>query len=456
MAKKNYAELAEKIIQLVGSKENIVNVFHCITRLRFNLKDKDLVNIDELEKQKGVLGVQWAGEQLQIVIGQDVEDVYKEVCAKGSFKIEKAIDENLDASKKKFSIASFFQALADSVVPVIPILVACGLVQAIVSLGTNFGFLNAEESTYKVLTFVGNAGFYFLPIFLGSTSAKKFGCNPAIGMLLGAILIHPSFIQYVTAGESITIFGLPIYNTSYSSTIFPIILTVFVASYVEKGLKKIAPKSFRTIIVPTLTVLIMTPLSLCLLAPIGAIVGNALTGAIYWIYNNLGLLALPILGAVYPLMVIVGLHTCTGAIIVQLFSTLGYEPLFLPINVVSNFNQGMAALGIAFKTKNNDVKDSAMACGITTVLSGVTEPTLFGTNLKYKTGLYASIIGNAVGLLIFSIFNVVCYNFSVVGIFAFASFIGGPTTNLIFAIIGIVAGWITTFVLSYIFYKDAD
>lgn len=202
MAKKNYDQMAAQIIEKVGGKNNISLCFHCMTRLRFNLKDMSLIDIEEIKKISGVMGTQFSGDQLQIIIGAQVDDVYRQVCAQAGIKEDAPIQENLD-KKKGNAAVRILDALTGAVVPVLPVFIACGLMKAVVAVCTQIGVMTADMPTCQVLTFVGDAGFYFLPILLGAFAAKKFGGNMALGMLIGAMMIHPSFLAAVSAKTSL-------------------------------------------------------------------------------------------------------------------------------------------------------------------------------------------------------------------------------------------------------------
>ena len=232
---KKYDELADQIIDSVGGKQNIGRCFHCMTRLRFNLKDSGLADVENIKKL-GVIGAQFSGEQLQIIIGNEVKEVYEAVCKKTGLNTEKAIDEDLDSGKKeKLTVKGVLNKVADGVVgcvaPLLTILIGSGLLKAVVMVAQNFG-VAADAPTLTGLSFIADSAFYFMPAFLGGFAAKKFGANIALGMMLGASLIHPTFIENVASGNPGSIYGLPIYAASYSSTVVPAILSVWVMSIV--------------------------------------------------------------------------------------------------------------------------------------------------------------------------------------------------------------------------------
>lgn len=461
MAKKdNFKELASRLPQLIGGRENITFFSHCITRLRFTLKDKGIVNIDDIGKIPGVMKAQWSGEQLQIVIGASVEDAYDMVSESMGFVKESIVEENMNnkdtKKKKRWGFTTILDGITGCIAPLIPIMVASGMLKVIILLLNMFGILSEKSSTYLVISFIADCGFYFLPVFVGAIGAKKFGANMGVGMVLGAVLIHPSFVEMVAAGGSITLLGLPIYATSYGNSIFPMIITMAVCAPVEKFIAKHVPASLRYVFEPTLTILIMAPAMLWVFAPLGAIFGSYLSMAIVWLYNTLGFIGTSVLAALFPLLIITGMHTATSPYIISSISTMKYEPLVLPAMFISNFNQAAASLAVGIKAKNKEIKSNALSCVITVFVGGVTEPAVFGVSVPLKTPLYTSMIGGLVGGAVLGLLKVYVYTLPASGgIFGFPAFIGGERgmMNMAFLMVSLVAGMITTFVLTLIFYK---
>lgn len=454
--KEKYEELATKVLELIGGKDNISNFVHCMTRLRFSLKDTSIVELSEIQKIDGVIGAQWSNDQLQIIIGQSVGEVYKVICNKAEFVIEKALDENLD-NKKKFSFGAILDGISGSLIPLLPALIGAGMLKVVVILGELFGFLTPGMPTHTVLSFAADAGFYFLPIFLGATAANKFKTNMGLGMLLGAILIHPTMIANVTGKVGMSIFGIPVYGVSYASTIFPVLMAVFVMAYVEKFFQKIAPDSIKLIIVPLGTILIMLPLTLCLIGPAGAFLGVYLAEGIMWLYNTTGFFGVALLAAVYPLLVITGMHGALVPYMFQSFASFGYEPIVCTAAVLSNINQGAAAAAVALKCKEKKTKSTAASSAITAVIGGVTEPAMFGINLRLKKPLYASMIGNFIGAAFAGLMKVYTYAFAgSAGIFGIAGFIGPTKINVIYMGVSIIIGFAVTFIVTLFIYKGED
>lgn len=463
MAASKYEKLATEIVDLVGGKDNIAFFTHCVTRLRFNLKDQGLGRIDDIKKLPGVLGAQWQNGQLQVIIGQSVGDAYKLICEKNDLQLEKAVEETLDDSKSlrkrgfKGVIDRIFDGISGSLTPLIPVLIGCGMIKVILILLDMFG-VSAESGTVQLLTFVGDAGFYFLPILVGAFSAKKFGANMGLGMVIGAMLIYPSFVAGVGEGTAYNFLGIPVYGATYTSTIFPVILSCAVMAPIEKFIAKHSPELLRSVLEPLLTLIIMIPLAFCLLGPVGSFLGQYLSKFVLWLYNTVGFIGVGLFAAIMPFVIMTGMH---GAFVPYLLQMLTgepyYEPIFFPALIISNINQGIAALAVALKTKDTTVKSTGLSTALTAVIAGVTEPAMYGVNLKYKTPMYGAMIGSAIGGLVAGLLKTVIYAFAgASSVIALPLFISKEKpSNLVFMIIAVVVGAVATFAATWILYKPA-
>ena len=456
MAQDKYRELKKVLIPAIGGKENIVYFQHCTTRLRFNLKDREKVNLEKIRNTEKVLGVQWSNQELQVIIGPAVGDVYQAICKENGLETSAPVDEALDdlGSKKKITIKSvltgMMDAISGSITPLIPMMIGGGMIKVLYMICNMVGILPEISTTYQFLYWLGDAFIYFFPVFLGATSAKKFGANMGLGMLLGALLIYPSFIAAATEGASMTIFGLPAYVTNYSSTVIPIIITTYVLSKVEKLVTKFVPDFLKSCLVPTFSLVIMLPVMLVITAPIGYYIGTYVANAVIWVYETIGFVGVGVLAALLPLMVMTGMHTMMTPYWTTAFASLGNDPFFLPAMILSNMNQATACLAVGLRAKKENNKSTALSCAATAYIAGVTEPGMFGVTLRYKRPLYAAMAGNAVGGLVAGLLKVSCYAFpGSGGIFAFVTFVG-PNNNLIWFLVSAAAGMVTTFVLTFI------
>lgn len=459
MSDKNYTELAEKILELVGGKENLTFATHCVTRLRLTVKDRSKVDTDSLGKLKGVIGTNWNGEQLQIIIGQKVGDVYNafhEVAGIGDNGEAGTAQLKEEKKKKKFSFKALMDGLTGCLVPLMPVLIGGGLIKLITLLLTMSGLLTSDMPTYTILTFVGDAAFYFLPVFCGATTAKKFGGNMVLGMMIGAIFLHPDFISAVNEGTKLSLFHIPVYGASYSSTVFPSLLSVWFMCKVEKWVAKWSPDALRSMLEPFLSILITLPFALCLFGPLGSFLGTYLAKAIVWIYDTTGFIGCALFAGLLPLLITTGMHTGMVPYCVQSFTSLGYEPILINANIFNNINEGVASYAVALRTKNKDVRSEAIASGTTSIFGGVSEPSLFGIMLKYKKPLYCVMLGNALAGAYAGLMKVVAYPQGNVTIFGLVRYISEDPANLRNAIIAVIIGAVVTFVSTYITCRDVD
>ena len=454
-----YLVLAQDIVALLGGTENITFLTHCVTRLRLNLKDKDLAQVDRIGELKGVLGTQWVGEQLQIIIGAHVSDAYaamQEVTGLGGEEAAAPADEVPEA--KRFTLKGWFQSVLDgltgSLVPLMPILIGAGLIKLIVLLLEMAGLLTSDMPTYTILTFVGDAGFYFLPVFVGASTAKKFGGNMMLGMLVGAIFIHPDFVSAVSEGTSLSLFGIPVYGASYSSTVFPALLSVWFMCKVEKYVVKWSPAAVRSMLDPFLTVIITLPFAICLFGPIGSVLGDLLADLIIWLYDVTGWVGCAVFAALYPLLITTGMHTGMTPYAISSFTTLGYEPILINANIFNNVNGGVASYAVALRTKDADNRSEAIGAGTTAIFGGVSEPALFGVLLKYKKPLYAVMAGNFVAGAYAGLMKVLAYPSGNCTIFGLVRYISDDPMNLVNMVIALVLGAAVAFVITYLTCKD--
>lgn len=460
---KNYALLAEQILENVGGSENVVNAMHCYTRLRINFKDVGLVQLDEIAKLD-VIGAQFAGEQLQVIIGNEVNEVYEAfVHASGTESlhvVEEIVDTNLPKKKRtiKSVLASIVDGIVGCMVPILPMLIASGILKAIVLIVQQLGWVVADSPTCTTLSFVADAAFYFLPVILGGFAAKKFGANVALGGMIGAALIHPTFITLVGEGTPMSVFGLPVYATGYSSTVIPVILSVWVMSYVENFISKYSPKSLRALLEPVLTILIMTPLTLCLLAPLGAMFSTGFADALSWFYDVFGILAVAVFCASIPWVVMLGMHVGTVPISIATIASTGMDKLIMPAFLISNFTQGAACLAVGIKAKTSELKSFAFSSAFSNMVPGISEPGMYGITLRYKTPMWGAMIGAATGGLYFGFTNVGAFSFLPPNLFALAGYTGNGAfaNNLMNTLIGIGIGAVVAFIATMILYKPEE
>lgn len=452
---KNYEVLAKTILESVGGKDNITFFTHCVTRLRFTLKDKNLVNEEVLNKQSEIYGLKWSNGQLQVIIGNEVGDVYDTVCKVGNIQKEEAIDENLDdvpTEKKGFKdiLGTFMETLSSIFAPFIPAIVACGLLQGILYSVQTFGWIDASSETYNFFFTCSQASFYFLPILVAFSAGKRFKCNPYLAATTAAILMHPSFSAL--AGTSIKLFGIiPITYAGYSSTVVPAILTVYFQSYIEKACKRVVPKMIDIIVTPLVTVMVSAVVGWMLLAPIGNWIGTFVAEGILWLYTTLGPVGGAICAGLYPFMLMTGMQVAMSPITVQNLATLGYDFIY-PCTACANAAMAVCALYIFFKAKKEETKSLGLSTGITALI-GVTEPVMFGLFMKYKKALYATIIGGAAGGIIMGMFTVQYLSF---GFVPFGTIVLAMTETFPWYMLGVAISMVVTWIAMMVLKFDED
>ncbi|MGN1343550.1 MAG: PTS transporter subunit EIIC [Traorella sp.] len=459
----NYKELANQILDLMGGKENISNVTHCMTRLRVNPKDKGLIQKEKITKLDGIVGIKELGNQFQIIIGPDVDKVYKEFCQLTGIEEKEQIGQKLDeipVKKEKLTfkncVNNVLDAIGGCVAPMLPIITCAGLIKMIVAvLGPSM--LNVLPETHdfmRLLTFVGDAGFYFFPVYVAYAGAKKFGSNIPLSLFIACILLHPTLIGIVTEGQPFTVYGIPMILTNYSSSFLPMILITWVMSYVEKGLNKIIPNSLRTLLFPLSLILIMLPISLCVLGPIGSVLGQGIAAVIVALNNFAGPLATALIAAFWPLLIATGMHQALIAIALTYIAANGFDDSILVGAVVSNYP--MIAIGLAYliKAKLPSEKAYAASSFVTLTLGGISEPTIFGILLKIKKSLLYLFAGGLVGGFYAGLMNVAVYFAPAGNVLVCLGFAGANPNSLLHGIIACVIAFAVSFVLAMLFGFD--
>lgn len=308
----DYAVLAKKILEKVGGKENVNSVVHCMTRLRFDLKDNSLVDDEGLKKVRGIVGTIQKPEQYQVIIGNEVGYVYKELCKEGNFKAV-STEKSGVKNKKKMNVVSMLMDIISSVMaPVIPAIIGAAMIKVLLTILTMSGLLDSTSQTYAVLSVIGDGAFFFMPVLIAMSAANKFGTNAYYAASMALVILHPSFIQMLNTvketGEKLYFVGLPITPANYAYSVIPIILGVWSLSYVERFVDKITPAITKNFLKPMLVMVIALPITMIVLGPLGAILGDMLSLIIYKIYDVFGFFAVGMIGGLYPFFVMAGMH----------------------------------------------------------------------------------------------------------------------------------------------------
>lgn len=414
-------QIATDVLELVGGAENDSVATNCMTRLRLTLKDNNKADVEKIKKVKGVLGCQFAGSQLQVIIGQNVPKVLAEFVAISGVKQGAAVDENLDASKQKFELKNLPNIILDylsgSMTQLIPLLMAGGLFRTIAAvLGpTMLGVLSADDPTYTFLyTTLYEATFTFIPIYLGYAAAKKLGASPVLGMLLGGALMAPSVVSVATqeGGGIISVYGIQIAAANYQQSVLPIILSVPVLYFIEKFFKKVMPDVLSTVFTPFCTMIVTIPIAFIVLAPIGNEIGTLIANALFGLADLGGigiLIVMAVLGAFWQLFVVCGMHMPVILLAQVQIIAAGYDPfVFVSTNCAMAAVWG-CAFGAFLKMKNPDEKSLAIGYVISAIAGGVTEPALFGILMRFRRTMLGMFIGGAIGAVFSGLMGVTYY-----------------------------------------------
>ena len=456
--------VSKEIIDKVGGKENILSVTHCMTRLRFKIKDLYKVKEDELKSISEIAGVVNKAGQLQLIIGPQVVNYYDEVVKLVGDISEKEAEVQVKGTNgEKKSIKNILNnilgTLAGCMTPLIPILLCAGLSKTIAScIGPQLLNLVSEtDSLYVLFTFVGDAGFYFLPIYLGYTAAKQFNCNPIMGLFLAGIYIHPTLINMANEGTSFSVYGIPAAAQNYTGSVIPIILSVWVMGYVERLLKKHSRELLKVLVIPFGTLLVMLPLALCLFGPIGSFLGNYICNGILGLYDIAGPLALGIVGATFSLLVMTGMHSLLFSFLFMTFPIVGYDNFILPAILACSWAGAGTALACIVKFKNKEKKAMTFGYFISWIFGGVGEPLLYGLNVPYKTPMYAGIISGFITGVAAGFLNLTAYVLNPSnGIYLLPAFFGGDKSNYISLILTLVIGLVSGFLVMWFMKLDEN
>ena len=409
----DYENTAKKILQRVGGKDNVINLVHCMTRLRFTLKDESIVDDEAVKKTKGVMGIMKKGGQYQIIIGNDVGNVFNELNKFGNFSNE-VKEVPAKSNEKKNIFTMLMDTISGIMAPVIPAIIGAAMIKVLLTLLPMIGVLSTNGQTYQLLSVIGDGAFFFMPVLIAISASKKFGTNMYYAASIALIMLHPNLITLMNtahdAGQTVKFLKyIPVTYASYSYSVIPIILAVYSLRYVERFVDKITPVVTKNFLKPMLVFLIEVPIALIILGPLGAICGNGLSTVVYAIHDKLGFIAIGLVAGVYPFVVMAGMHHAFTPIKLGMIATTGYENFICIGELCSNMAQGAASLAVALRSKNKDFKQIAGSSAFSALFAGITEPALYGVTLRLKRPMLGACIGGAVGGLVGGFFQMKCF-----------------------------------------------
>ncbi|HCQ5485311.1 beta-glucoside-specific PTS transporter subunit IIABC [Clostridioides difficile] len=450
-----YKDLNENIIKLVGGKENIKSVAHCVTRLRFTLNDRSIAQTEEIKKLKGVIDVVSNDVAYQIIIGTHVVDVYNEFMS----MIGLSSSESSIKSERKKGIRGIkgifnliFVVVSETMTSVIEVLLAAGILASILALLNMSGILQSDSPTYQILDTLRSATFHFLPVLIAIASAKRLNVNPYIAVVLAVTLLSSS----IDGVEGLSLFGINLQATTYANSFIPILLGVWAMGIIIEGLKKILPKALHYFLVPVLSLIITLSVTLTVFGPIGMWIGDGLNYACMFLIDTLGNWSVVALyAALQPLLIVFGAANFTMPISLNSVTTLGYDPIFMGAATISDIAVCGAMFGYFLKTRNKEQKQLFGTVSFS-ALMGVTEPSVFGVFMKYRRPFVAVMIGGGIGGLIAGLAQVKTYGM-VWGLAALPTYlVGGEVSNFTFMIISVVVSFVAATAASYLLGIPSD
>jgi PTS system beta-glucosides-specific IIC component len=450
----DYHKTAMELLKELGGNDNITNVTHCATRLRFILKDESVVNKDKVAKIPGVITTVQAGGQFQVVIGNHVKDAYEHMIKMVTIDEEAAKG---TGNKKVGIVSRIIDVISAIFAPFLYTLAACGILQGILGVLVALNAIDTAGGTYQILNFISWTAFTFLPVLIAVTASKKFGVNTFIALVIACALVCPDYIAMVNAAKPVYFLGMKVQLLSYTSSVIPIILSIWIASYVQKFFDKYLPIVIRNLFTPMFTIAIMVPLTLLAFGPIGNTIGGAIGGIYNTLYNLSPIVAGLVVGGLWEVLVIFGVHWGITPVTVGNYANLGYDT-FTGLQASAVFSQAGATFGVFLKTKNKDMKGVSASAAITG-LFGITEPAIYGVNLRLKKPMICGCIAGAVGGAIGGAFHAVSWSYNMPGIATLpAYFKAGHLTPFIGLVISIVVAFVLGAVLTYIvgFEDEAD
>ncbi len=458
---KDYQAMAKDIVEKVGGLSNITSATHCMTRLRLTLKDESAANDTAVEAIAGVKSVIKQGGQYQVVIGQDVNSVYAEVAKLGDLGGDAAPAENQGI------VNTVLGYIAGCMTPLFSGMLGAGMIKVILVLLTSFAGLSEESSTYIILNAVGDGFFVFLPILLGYSIAQRLKGSAVLYMTVGAFLVYPDLVAYFGNAEALesslfgmpaaTLFGIPVIATTYTSSVLPMLLMGPVMKWAEDFSDRVSPVVLKAFMKPMLFLIISAPIALVLLGPLGGLIGNWLAAGVSWLLAKSSWLTIAVLAGLMPFIVMTGMHWALIPLALNSFATTGVEPFLITTMFAANIAQGGAAFGVALKTKNGDLRSEGIASGISATIAGVTEPAMYGINLRFVKPMIAVVIAATTTGLLLGIFNMQAYAMGGSPSFFSIPTLINPDDSTKTLLIATVAGLLSlalSFAITLVLYKD--
>ncbi|NLJ40691.1 MAG: PTS transporter subunit EIIC [Clostridiales bacterium] len=439
----DYGTIAKQILDAVGGVDNITFLGNCMTRLRFTLRDKSKIDEQSIHSINVVKGMTRSGGQFQVIIGPEVSEICEEMQKIGGFQATKG-----DKTKKIVIWDIFVETLSDTMIPIIGVIIGAAMLNVIAAIAQMFG-IDTSGGTWSFISQMADISFYFLPVFVGYSAAKKMGANVLYGIFIGLALVYPPLAETIAGDGGLSLFGFTLPVFTYTYTVIPVILAVILVKYVERLAKRIIPKVISIFGVPMFVFLVCVPITFLVLGPIGNWLGNLVSTLVIYLSENFGMLAVAILALLLPYIIMTGMHSAT---IVPIFIThiasYGFDSVFLPAFMACNIATAGAAFAVAIRTKNSKIKQLGFSSGVSS-MCGIIEPSLFGICFRFRKPLYAVMGGSAIAGIVSYFVNYKVYIPVPQSVFALPAAADGAG-NIVSAIIVFAVALVASFVLTWI------
>lgn len=453
----DYNKSAKEILERIGGPDNVANMTHCATRLRITVRDNGLIQDDKVREIDGVVNTLNKAGQYQILIGTDVPKLYDEFeeLVKGDGE---SVETSSEDNNNESIISKVFSAISAIFAPLLPALAGSGILRGLLILAEQIGLVSKDSGTYAILNVASMSVFYFLPVLLAFTSARRFGASPYLSALIGAALLNPDYIALMGDtgnGATTTFLNIPVVLMGYNATVVPIILSIWAYSYLYKFLDKKIPETLKLVVIPLISLLVMVPLTIMVIGPIGVYSGEGVASLVNWLIERSSILTGILIGGGWSILVSLGIHWAVNPIMINNVSTYGFDYI-VPYTFACNFAVIGVTIGVYLKAKNKKLKNFAASGFITIALSAIIEPVLFGLLIKNKKLFLAQIIGGAVGGAYLGLMKVVTSAFVFGSVTTFPAFVSKKEMNFLNAMIGLVISLVIGAILAYAFTKKDE
>ncbi|MEB6278000.1 PTS cellobiose/arbutin/salicin transporter subunit IIBC [Staphylococcus gallinarum] len=451
----NDQNMANKILKNVGGSENVKNLTHCMTRLRFVLKDESQANDEEIKQIPGVMGLRKQGGQYQVIVGNNVARTYTELLELG---VSGGAKTNEPVEKKKLTPKQIGINILDAIIgtmsPLIPAIIGGSMIKLLAMILNMTGVLSLESSTYNILNTIGDAPFFFLPMLVAVSAAKKFNSNVFLALAIAGVMVHPVFMEIMekaAEGKGASFVYIPVMSVKYTYTIIPAIVMTWFLKYIEDFVDHITPIVMKNFLKPMLILLIAAPIAIIIVGPFGILIGTGLSQIVFFVHDKLGFLSVAIVGAIWPLLVVTGMHRVFTPTIVQTIAETGKEGMVMPSEIGANLSLGGVSLAVAIKTKNRELRQTAYAAASSAIIAGITEPALYGVAIRLKRPMIASVITGFITGGIAGLAGLASHSMAAPGLFTSVQFIDKDNPmSILWVVVVMVLSIVISFILTLV------